>query len=287
MSKAGAKDTVPKEFRCASTGKALYMPVITTQGVAYSYVALLEMFMHSQGVPTCKATKEPIYFFPSVCLPLHHYLMAEYKSAMKDRKRQDEVDMNEKFGLPLPNVSEAPDEDGDDGFLEEFQCAVSQELAYEPCCLSSGTIVSAYCIPENGFVKDPDRLIACALHNQAPKKSAALEMMIKDKFPQEYSQRANDLAKEGIQKTLATATGSCKEWDQEEYIFWGLGCDGCGIWPIRGKAWEDTQCPDRAGFHLCDPCYNFGLHRRVLTGKFNQYHMPKHQMTEISPNLFF
>merc|ERR1712137_1318033 len=101
--------------------------------------------------------------------------------------------MQEKFGFPLPGVSEAPEEDGDGGFLEEFQCAVSRELAYEPCCLSSGTIVSAYCIPEKGFVKDPDRLTACALHNQAPKKSAALEFVIKDKFPQEYAQRAMTL----------------------------------------------------------------------------------------------
>jgi hypothetical protein len=282
------KSTIPKEFRCASTGKALYLPVITTQGVAYSYVALFEMFMNAtQGVPICKATKEPIIFFPAVCLPLHHYLMAEYKQAMRDRKRQDEADMQEKFGLPVPQVSESPDDDSEEGWLEEFECAVSKELAYEPCCLSSGTIVSAFAIPDNGFKKDPDRLVACALHGQKPKMSAALETMIKEKFPREYSQRANDLAKEGVSVTTKNAAGTCNEFPQDQVIFWGLGCDGCGIWPIRGKAFSDEECPDKAGFHLCEPCHLLGFSKRVLTGRVNQYHMPKHKMVEMVPNSFF
>merc|ERR1712228_945967 len=106
-------------------------------------------------------------------------MMSEFRNAMKSRKQQDEYDMLDKFGLQMPQVSEAPDEDGDDGFLEDFECAVSHELAYEPCCLSSGTIVSACEILEKGFKKDPDRLVACALHGQKPKKSEVLEAMIK------------------------------------------------------------------------------------------------------------
>merc|ERR550532_809886 len=113
--------------------------------------------MNAAGLPKCKVTQEPIMFFPNVCLPLHHYLMAEFKNAMRGRKQQDEADMKEKFGLPMPQLSDAPDEEGDDGFLEEFQCVASQELAYEPCCLSSGSIVSSHCVPEGGFKKDPDR----------------------------------------------------------------------------------------------------------------------------------
>merc|ERR1712061_741408 len=102
------------------------------------------------GLPECKATQEPIQFFPSVCVPLHHFMMDEFKSSMKAREKQDKLDMQEKFGLPMPQISSAPETAGDDGFLEEFECKVSGELAYEPCCLSSGTIVSAYCIPQAG-----------------------------------------------------------------------------------------------------------------------------------------
>lgn len=276
------QETIPKEFRCAATGKALYMPVITTEGVAYSFAALFEMFMNSQeGLPLCKATQLPIRFMPAVCLPLHHFMMNEFRNSMRGRKQQDEADMYEKFGMFLPAVSEAPDDDTDEGFLEEFQCVVSNELAYEPCCLSSGSIVSAYCVPEGGFKKDPDRLIACALHQQAPKKSLALEAMMKAKFPKEYGQRANELAKQGIQATGKFATGSYKDFEQDAYIHWGLGCDGCGLWPIVGTAWYDADCPEKVGFHLCDPCYKFKYHARVITGKFNQTHMPKNKMKEV------
>mmetsp|Transcript_54401 Transcript_54401/g.122360 ORF Transcript_54401/g.122360 Transcript_54401/m.122360 type:complete len:288 (-) Transcript_54401:133-996(-) len=286
MSKKPA-ETIPKEFRCAATGKALYMPVITTDGIAYSYAALFEMFMAPQdGMPICKVTQEPIRFFPGVCLPLHHFMLSEYRTSMRGRKQQDEADMFEKFGLPMPSVTDEPEEEGDAGFLEEFECAVSSELAYEPCALSSGTIVSAYVVPEAGFKKDPDRLVACALHGQAPKKSATLEAMIKAKFPREYSQRANDLAKQGIQATGKNATGTYNQFDPDSHVFWGCGCDGCGMWPIVGSAWEDADCPDRTGFHLCDGCYKFGYHRRVITGKFNQNHMPKHVMKEMRQNDF-
>jgi hypothetical protein len=208
-------------------------------------------------------------------------MMDEFKNAMKSRQQQDQADMWEKFGLQMPQVSNAPDEDGDDGFLEDFECAVSKELAYEPCCLSSGTIVSAFAIPEQGFKKDPDRLVACALHGQKPKKCDVLEAMIKAKFPKEYSQRAADLAKEGIQASLENATGTCDAFPQDDFIYWGLGCDGCGIWPIRNMAWYDADIKDKTEFHLCDACMKFGYNKRTITGKFNQQRMPKNKMLEV------
>jgi len=284
--KGGAADTVPKEFRCSATGKPLYLPVITTDGIPYSYVALFDMFMQAPGLPVCKVTKNPIAFFPHVCMPLHYYLMDEFPAAMKSRKLQDEAETMEKFGIPLPQVDPAPEQDGDEGFMEVFECAVSHELAYEPCCLSSGTMVSAYCVPLEGFKKDPDRLVACALHGQAPKVSPTLEAMIKSKFPKEYSQRASELARQAVRATTEHARGTWAEPDAGMHAFWGLGCDGCGLWPIRGPAWEDSQCRDRAGFHLCDQCYQYGYHRRVVTGKFNQHHMPKHRMECMVANDF-
>lgn len=33
----------------------------------------------------------------------------------------------------------------------------------------AGSIVSAHCVPDGGFQKDPNRFVACALHGQAPR----------------------------------------------------------------------------------------------------------------------
>lgn len=278
---APGPDDIPEEFLCAATGKPLYLPVVTLGGVAYSYVALFDMFMRAQGAPICKVTQEPIHFLPSVCLPLHHHLLAQFKGAMRSRKNQDEAEMRDKYGLPVPNVTDAPDEEGEAGFLEEFRCAVSGELAYEPCALSSGSIVSAHCVPDGGFRKDPDRLIACALHGQAPRPSPTLEAMIKSHFPDEYADRRASLQADGLIGT-GFARGTCRAFDaQAEDLHLGLGCDGCGLWPIRGKAWADADCGDRVGFHLCDDCYQFSFHKRVLTGKCSQGHLPRHRMVEI------
>merc|ERR1719162_1999219 len=99
--------------------------------------------------------------------------------------------------------------------------------------------------------------------------------MIRDLFPKEYSQRAKDAP--SAKKIAAPEI----KFDADAYVNFGLGCDGCGLLPIRGRAWYDADCPEKAGFHLCDACYKLGFHRRVLTGRFNQTHMPTNTMKEV------
>lgn len=282
------KDVVPEEFRCAATGKPLYMPVVTLQGVAYSYAALMEMFTKARGLPVCKVTGESIPFFPNVCPALHHFLLEEYRGVMRGRRQQDEADLLEQFGLQMPAVPDAPEEEGDAGLLEELQCVVSHDLVYQPCVLSSGSVVSAHCVPEGGFQKDPDRLVATALHGQAPRRCPALESVLQARFPQVYEERGARVAAElGGQPAARHASGTWAGYPADALAFWGLGCDGCGIWPIRGSAWSDIDCQDRVGFHLCGDCHKFGYHKRVITGKFNQNRMPKNRMVQMSESEFF
>jgi len=271
----------PRELCCAKTEDLLCMPVITGDGIAYSYLSLFDMFMESRGIPTCVVTQEPIVFFPGVCVALHHYLWDKYKVDSKSRGGRDGKALLEQSGLLLPSLSERPDDDSQEGFKQEMHCAVGDELAFEPCCLSSGSIVSAHNIPENGFKKDPDRFFACALHGQMPRKSPALEYMIKDMFPTEYAELAREVP------PAKALTRVQREPTSDQHLHIGLGCDGCGMWPILGKAWYDEDCPERVGYHLCDGCYTFGVHKRVLTGRFNQTHLPKSRMAEVIPGDFF
>lgn len=268
------KGDVPEEFCCAASGRPLYYPVVTDQGVAYCYSVLFEMFMSSpMGAPKCVVTGEPINFFPNVCTPLHHFMLDVYKKDLKGRKQIEETIMAS-HGLKVPSITDAPDEDGDDGFMEDFTCPVSKALAFEPCCLSSGTMVSARSIPPGGFTKDPNRLVACALHGQAPKKSNVLELMIRTKFPSQYKALES---KHGSLEPSAQPT--CRDFGADEPMHLGVGCDGCGMWPIRGVAYEDVDCRSSTGFHLCQGCYDLGYHKRVLGGRFNQGHMPKNTMS--------
>lgn len=262
-------ERVPEEFCCAGTGKPLYLPVVTNGGIVYSCAALHEMFRRSAGVPRCKVTKESMYHFPAVCIALHQYLWVKYRGTMRSRQKEDEAVLDS-LGLAVPDIATVQDD-----FGRAFQCKVSRELAYEPCVLYSGTIISKYTIPTNGFVKDPDRLCACALHGQIPEKCDVLEMAIRDMLPQEYSQRAKEAP-------LAKATRCVPLLrDPQTYVHIGMGCDGCGMLPIFGTAWYDSACLERVGFHLCDACYRLGFHRRVLTGRFGQDHLPTNTMVQV------
>mmetsp|Transcript_26403 Transcript_26403/g.49644 ORF Transcript_26403/g.49644 Transcript_26403/m.49644 type:complete len:290 (+) Transcript_26403:46-915(+) len=276
------KGSVPEDFCCASSGRPLFYPVVTDQGIAYCYSVLFGMFVTAEGSPKCVVTGEPITFFPNVCVALHHYMLETYKADLKGRKAIEDNIMSQ-YGLKVPTVADTPDEEGDEGFMEEFSCAVTGQLAYEPCCLSSGTIVSARSIPSGGFKKDPNRLVACALHGQAPKPSAVLELMIRTKFPAEYKAADSKARSAGVEFTQQP---TFREFPFDAYVHWGLGCDGCGLWPIRGPAYEDVDIRSSTGFHLCEPCYELGYHKRVLGGRFSQGHMPKNTMIRVVDGFF-
>ena len=49
------KGDVPDDFCCAASGRPLFYPVVTDQGVAYCYSVLFEMFMKATTSPKCAA----------------------------------------------------------------------------------------------------------------------------------------------------------------------------------------------------------------------------------------
>ena len=66
------------------------------------------------------------------------------------------------------------------------------------------------------------------------------------------------------------------------HIHFGIGCDGCGLFPIHGRAYRCLDCPEDIGFDVCGECMRRDLPRRVTTGRFNQTHEPHHRMRERS-----
>jgi hypothetical protein len=55
---------------------------------------------------------------------------------------------------------------------------------------------------------------------------------------------------------------------------------GCGLYPIAGARWRCKECPEKVGFDLCGQCYGYQVHRQVSTGRFNQSHLPEHELEE-------
>jgi len=68
--------------------------------------------------------------------------------------------------------------------------------------------------------------------------------------------------------------------DPDNYIHIGVGCDGCGLFPIKGRRYNCENCPEGIGFDLCIKCYNSGV---STSGAFHQKHKPNHTMKEQLP----
>ena len=45
----------------------------------------------------------------------------------------------------------------------------------------------------------------------------------------------------------------------ENYTHFGVGCDGCGVYPIRGARWRCLDCPEEIGFDLCGFCHEAAI----------------------------
>eukprot|EP00971_Amphidinium_carterae_P262416 5205283-Amphidinium_carterae.1 len=211
---AGDEQDVPKELCCAATLKPLCMPVVTLEGVAYSYVALYAIFMKAQGQPKCRQTGSPLRFFPAPCIGLQHYMQTYHPKVSKSRFKEDEAQLMAQFGLKMPDIGAAPATSEDASWEEEFECKATGELVYKPCVLSSGTIVSKAAVPDGGFKKDPDRLLACALYGQSPMVAPALEFVMRKLFSEEYA----DAARKAPAVLDSTAPLHNAAWDPSEHV---------------------------------------------------------------------
>jgi hypothetical protein len=80
------------------------------------------------------------------------------------------------------------------------------------------------------------------------------------------------------------------KWLQgKDYTHFGIGCDCCGQFPITGRRYRCTECPETVGFDLCGDCYDRGVasdpNSKAVVGRFNQQHRPEHSMELCRPRL--
>ena len=93
----------------------------------------------------------------------------------------------------------------------------------------------------------------------------------------------------------------------ENYTHFGVGCDGCGVYPIRGARWKCLDCPEEIGFDLCGFCHEAAIEdggggggggggsgggggggcggcggspSTTVAGRFGQVHTSAHRMQE-------
>merc|ERR1712039_293010 len=65
------------------------------------------------------------------------------------------------------------------------------------------------------------------------------------------------------------------------FVHFGRGCDGCGVFPIIGTCWNCLDCPEQIGYDLCGDCMERATATLPSSGRFNQHHLPDHEMEEV------
>ncbi|MEW5301616.1 MAG: hypothetical protein WDW36_004465 [Sanguina aurantia] len=66
------------------------------------------------------------------------------------------------------------------------------------------------------------------------------------------------------------------------YTWYQVGCDVCGAYPIKGRRYRCTECPESIGYDLCGCCRDACPDGR---GRFNQNHRASHAMVKMEPVL--
>lgn len=127
--------------------------------------------------------------------------------------------------------------------------------------------------------------------------------------PEPGSENASGGTGGGAPRTFERFLESVRRVDPESFTHIGVGCDVCGMYPIRGRRFRCMDCPESMGFDLCVGCHRTaaetagededepgdgagpgggpgaggGVDPRVIHGRFNQNHRPDHRMEEVRP----
>lgn len=173
----------------------------------------------------------------------------------------------------------------DTGFMQtaltedDFCCSCCNALLYNPVVLNCGKVFCEPCLKNTSS----EGIYCPSCKAPHPGNSAficlELHQYLESAFPVEYSRRKLQQPAETTQP-LPSENGHVGDCKTGRVPHVGVGCDGCGMYPIEGVRYRCVQCTEKIGFDLCGSCYESGGN---VMGRFNQEHQPNHHMEQIQP----
>ena len=202
--------------------------------------------------------------FPAIVAPLHQYLLKRFPERMRERHVELAED-EEKNDTHSAQVPEAPFE------RDMLRCCACKEVSVGVRVVNCGHIFCRTCCDAAVAAhKCPE----CDLPvPQDPRPCLLLAAVVGEQFPE-----AQGAAQEAGASSVAPQED---EQRPKEFVYehFGVGCDGCGSYPIQeteseGGRWSCKDCPEAMGFDLCGRCFHGG----VTSGRFSQAHTAEHRM---------
>ncbi|CAO2039713.1 unnamed protein product [Urochloa humidicola] len=309
----GASDLDDPQFMCCVCLDLLYKPVVISCG-HMSCFWCVHQAMHSFQESHCAVCRQPYKHFPSICQLMHHLLLklepADYKRREKEILEAEErietysPQIIEVLNLKnnVANDEEFRNEDSKTGpaqevslngsivdehpkkiKLEDVLCPLCKEMLYQPAVLNCGHVYCISCLPS--LNEEALKCHVCgSLHpGDFPNVCLDLDHFLEEYFPVEYESRGQKVQskkgqfnREESSSGTSSAKGSSRAQDDDILdIHVSVGCDSCGVYPIRGERYKCQDCTELIGFDLCGACYKSSS---KLPGRFNQQHTPDHRM---------
>jgi len=212
-----------------------------------------------------------------VCRVLHAALARAFPEAYAARAAEAEAaeaaagtatERTPELGPPRPPLA------------SDFGCAACGRLLASPVVLNCGCCVCRSCLP-------PSR--ACTSCGAAgvvatPRVCGLVERTIAALFPAEAGKAARAASAEARPAEALPPPPAAPEAPppapaEPDHLFYGIGCDACGQYPVRNRRYRCLDCAatTRVGYDLCGACFDAGLHR---IARFGQAHAPEHAMVE-------
>ncbi|KAG2306949.1 hypothetical protein Bca4012_084097 [Brassica carinata] len=320
------EEKISDKFLCCVCLELLYKPIVLSCG-HISCFWCIHKSMSGLRVSHCPICRDPYLHFPTICQKLHFLLKKLYPIAhnkreaqlLKDEKARacfsPQID-EPKAKLESLSVSDEcsnqePLEDAKTVHIHEndlpkngiskddLLCSICKELLVRPVVLNCGHVYCEGCVV---VMMDQEReKIKCKECNvcdprRFPKVCLALEQLLEENFPEEYTSRRS-----GIHKKLAhnskgnfqfyhkettsssdenNSSNSLPRWANSACnVHIGVGCDSCGVYPIIGERYRCIDCKEKMGYDLCKDCYEAPS---KVPGRFNQQHTPDHRFERAS-----
>ena len=255
------------------------------------------------GASACPLCRFEYAKFPRLCGALHEFLGRAFPGEYRARLAaldEDEAEMQQQSPQPAAGAAPAATD------AELFRCVRCAGLLFEPVALNCGHLACLACCVGDALAGGgplPARVDCpeCGEPSDLPRPCLQLDGFLKRRFAAEYAASGRESQLDALAALAAEAgagagagggepaaegeagaagAGRPSLLDPDHYTHLGVGCDGCGVYPIVGRRFKCLQCPETIGYDLCRACMD---RDPGAQGRFNQNHTKDHEMEEVLP----
>ena len=258
-----AVDVEDELFKCDHCGQRLFQPCITSPCSHCLCGTCSGMFIpaeeedqdqqvagdssHGQPIHKCPVCSQTLAAPPQTCHVLNNYLVKRYGDLSRELNLKRRRSSMQSPATASASVSASPRE------TSEMQERVQQELEME----EGGEYVIVPSVSGRSNAQESRHDVNSGSENQ---NAGQGPMQVENSNLQE--------------RIIRVLKSPCDTVSPENFVHFGVGCDGCGVCPIVGLRYKCTECEERIGFDLCANCHQ----NHHGPGRFNQQHKPEHTM---------